>query len=76
MGSLVQGDAAGVDWVVVCVRRAAARGRGLGAQGREGLERNWKRTVLEGFVIEIFSKNLDRNISMSRSDGLRFSIGR
>ena len=47
-----------------------------GARGREGLERNWKRTLLKRFAIEIFSKDLDRNVSMSRSDGLRFSIGR
>ena len=40
-----------------------------GARGREGLERNWKSTVLERFAIEIFSKDLDRNVSMSRSDG-------
>ena len=32
--------------------------------------------MLERFVIEIFLKDLDRNISMSRSDGLRFSTGR
>ena len=50
--------------------RSVARERG------EGPERNWKRTVLGRFAIEIFSKDLDRNVSMSRSDGLQFSIGR
>jgi hypothetical protein len=74
MASSARGDAAGVDWVVVCVRRAVAGASG--AQGREGPERNWKRTVLEKFAIEIFSKDLDRNVSISQSDGLRFSIGR
>ena len=34
MASLARGDAAGVDWVVVCVRRAAAGGRGLGGTGK------------------------------------------
>ena len=45
-----------------------------GARGREGLERNWKSTVLERFAIEIFSRQ--KRLYMSRSDGLRFFIGR
>jgi hypothetical protein len=38
MASSARGDATGVDWVVVCIRRAAAGGRGL----EGGEEKDWK----------------------------------
>ena len=57
------------------------RSEGSGRQGRRRYgEDDWKqigkRTVLERFAIEIFSKDLDRNVAMSQSDGFRLSIGR
>lgn len=57
------------------------RSEGGGQQGHQRYgEEDWKqigkRTVLERFAIEIFSKDLDRNVATSQSDGFRLSIGR
>jgi len=47
MASSARGDADGVDWVVVCVRRAAAGGRSLGGTGKRRTGKKLEKNFVE-----------------------------
>ena len=77
MASSARGDADGVDWVVVCVRRAAAGGRGLGGTGkRRRTGKKLEKDCVGKFCDSNFLEGSKQKRLMSRSGCLQFSIGR